>query len=91
MTTHHPKFCKHTALQLVDLTTEKLLATALITYDVQFHLNYCTFRNYYTDLMQHCTCMRVIGHHSPMLQIDRVCLVMGSNSGLHWISKENLK
>ena len=29
MTTHHPKFCIHTALQLVGLTTEKLLPTAL--------------------------------------------------------------
>ena len=30
MTTHHPKFCIHTDLQLVGLTTEKLLPTALI-------------------------------------------------------------
>ena len=29
MTTHHPKFCIKTALQLVGLTTEKLLLTAL--------------------------------------------------------------
>ena len=29
MTTHHPKFSMHTALQLVDLTTEELLPTAL--------------------------------------------------------------
>ena len=29
MTTHHPKFSIHTALQLVGLTTEKLLPTAL--------------------------------------------------------------
>ena len=29
LTTHHPKFCIHTALQLVGLTTEKLLPTAL--------------------------------------------------------------
>ena len=29
MTTHHPKFCIHTALQLVGLTTERLLPTAL--------------------------------------------------------------
>ena len=29
MTTHHPKFCIHTVLQLVGLTTEKLLPTAL--------------------------------------------------------------
>ena len=27
MTTHHPKFSIHTALQLVGLTTEKLLPT----------------------------------------------------------------
>ena len=34
MTTHHPKFCIHTALQLVGLTTEKSLPTAL-PYDFQ--------------------------------------------------------
>ena len=31
MTTHHPIFCIHTVLQLVGLTTEKLLPTALIS------------------------------------------------------------
>ena len=30
MTSHHPKFCIHTALQLVGLITEKLFPTALI-------------------------------------------------------------
>ena len=30
MTTQHPKFCIHIVLQLVGLTTEKLLPTALI-------------------------------------------------------------
>ena len=30
MTTHHPKFCIHTVLQLVGLTTAKLLPTALV-------------------------------------------------------------
>ena len=31
MTTHHPKFFIHAVLQLVGLTTEKLLPTALFT------------------------------------------------------------
>ena len=30
MTTHHPKFSIHTAVQLVGLTTEKLLPKALV-------------------------------------------------------------
>ena len=30
MTTHHPKICMRTFLQLVGLTTEKLLPTALL-------------------------------------------------------------
>ena len=37
MTTHHPKFSIHTALQLVGLTTEKLLPTAL--YWCHFHIH----------------------------------------------------
>ena len=32
MTTHHVKFCIHTALQLVGLTTEKFRPTALQKY-----------------------------------------------------------
>ena len=30
MTTHHPKFCIYTVLQLVGLTTEKMFPTALL-------------------------------------------------------------
>ena len=30
MTTHRPKICTHTVLQLVGLTTEKLFPTALL-------------------------------------------------------------
>ena len=45
MTTHHPKFSMHTALQLVGLTTEKLLSTALTS------TNHVCFRVvlYYTN------------------------------------------
>ena len=36
MTTDHPKFCIHTALQLIGLTTEKFLPTALELHSVGF-------------------------------------------------------
>ena len=42
MTTHHPKFSIHITLQLVGLTTEKLLSTALsINIVYKKHGNYC--------------------------------------------------
>ena len=40
MTTHHPKFCIHTALQLLGLTTAKLLPMALEVFQI-LHSCYC--------------------------------------------------
>ena len=40
MTTHQPKFCIHTVLQLVNLTAEKLLPTALQWVDIYIYIKW---------------------------------------------------